>query len=140
MFDFITYNADKLQIFLLVCFRAAGVFVASPVIGNKSIPKMIRLGMAIMLAVIMIPVAEKTTLPEIESIWFLAGLGLKEMLVGFIIGFIFAILFIGIRMAGNIIGFQIGLMIASVMDRETNSQVSIVSEVWFILWFFWQWR
>ncbi len=133
MFEFLTYGTDKIQVLLLICFRAAGLFITAPIIGNKQVPPMIKVGIAIMLAVLMVPVASKTTLPQIDTTWMLAGMALKEMMVGFIIGLFFAILFIGIRMAGNIIGFQIGLMLASVLDPETNSQVSIVSEVWYML-------
>lgn len=133
MLDFLTFGTEKLEIFFLVIFRAAGLFIAAPVIGNKSIPPMIKIGLTIILAVILVPIAAQSELPQITSIWMMAGLAVKELMVGFIIGLFFALLFIGIRMSGNIIGFQIGLIIASVLDPETNSQVSLVSEMWYIL-------
>lgn len=132
MFEFLTYGTEKLQIFLLVIIRASGVFISAPILGNKSLPTMIKIGLAIILAIIMIPVASQTSIPQVDSVWMLAGMALKEMLVGFIIGLFFSLLFIGVRMAGNIIGFQIGLMIASVLDPDTNSQVSLASEFWYI--------
>jgi flagellar biosynthetic protein FliR len=45
----------------------------------------------------------------------------------------FTLLFIGIRIAGNIVGYQIGLMMANVMDPNTNSQYSMVSELYYLL-------
>lgn len=133
MLDFITFGAEKLQIFLLTSFRAAGLFIIAPVIGHKSIPPMIKAGLAIVLALIMIPFASGSELPEINSIWLLALLAGKEMLVGFIIGLVFTLLFIAIRMGGNIVGYQIGLIIANIFDPESNSNTSIVGEFWYII-------
>ncbi|MFH2036182.1 MAG: flagellar biosynthetic protein FliR [Candidatus Zixiibacteriota bacterium] len=133
MLDFLTFGTEKLQLFLLVSFRAAGLFIAAPIIGNNSVPQMVKVGLAIILAMIMVPVAGKSTILVVESVWVLAMLAFKEALVGFIIGLFFSLLFIGIRMAGNIIGFQIGLMIANIMDPETNSNVSLAGEFWFIV-------
>lgn len=133
MLEFITYGTDKLQVFLLVSFRAAGLFIVSPILGHKSIPPTIKVGLAMILAVILVPVVSETTNLEISSLWLLAGLAAKEMLVGFIIGLFFAFLFIAIRMSGNIAGYQMSLLIANIMDPESNSNVSLVGEFWYIL-------
>lgn len=133
MLDFITFGTAKLQTFLLISFRAAGLFILAPVIGHKSIPPLIRAGLAIILALVLVPVVSQTQLPEINSVWLLGMLAAKEMLIGVIIGLFFAMLFIAIRMGGNIVGYQIGLIIANIMDPETNSSTSVVGEFWYII-------
>jgi flagellar biosynthetic protein FliR len=133
MFEFITYGSEKLQIFMLISLRAAGMFIAAPVIGHRSIPVMIKAGLAIFFAIILIPMVSKMQLPEIDSLWVLGAIAIKEILVGFIIGLFFAILFNAVRMSGNIIGYQIGLLIAQIMDPEAGSNVSIVGEFLYIL-------
>ncbi len=133
MFDFVTYSADKLEIFLLVSFRAAGLFISAPILGHRTIPPVIKAGLAIMLAIILIPVASLTPAPQMDSIWILAIFAAKEMLVGFIIGFFFSLIFIGVQMAGNIVGYQIGLAIVNVLDPEAGTEVSIIGEFWFII-------
>ena len=94
---------------------------------------MVKVGLAITFAVILIPVVSKMQLPVIDSIWMLVAIAIKEMLIGFIIGLFFAILFNAVRMGGNIIGYQIGLLVAQVMDPETNSNVSMVGEFLYTL-------
>ncbi len=133
MLDFLNFTTEQIEIFLLISFRAAGLFIAAPVIGHQTIPVRIKAAFAILLAMVLIPVAGQQTLPQIDSIWLLAGLAVKEMMVGFIIGFFFALLFIGVRIGGNIIGYQIGLIIASLLDPETNSNESMVGEFMYIL-------
>ncbi len=133
MFEFVTYGAEKLQIFLMVTIRAAGMFVMAPVLGDKAIPPMIKAGFAILLAIVLIPVASRVALPPVDSIWQLVLFAIKEFLVGAIIGLFFTLLFVGVRMAGDIVGYQIGLMMANIMDPNTNSQHSLVSEFYYLL-------
>jgi flagellar biosynthetic protein FliR len=133
LFEFVTYSAAKLETFLLISFRAAGLFIIAPIIGHRLIPPIIKAGLAIILAIVLIPVASQASIPQIDSIWVLAGLAAKEMLVGFIIGFFFSILFTSVQMAGNLVGYQIGLAIVNVMDPDSGSEVSIIGEFWFIV-------
>ncbi len=133
MFEFVTYSAAKLEIFLLVMFRAAGLFISAPIIGHKNIPPMIKAGLAIILGIILIPVASQTQPEAVNSIWTLAFLAAKEMLIGFIIGFFFSILFMAVQMGGSIVGYQIGLSLASVIDPEMGTDVSLVGEFWYIV-------
>ncbi|MEW5924162.1 MAG: flagellar biosynthetic protein FliR [Candidatus Zixiibacteriota bacterium] len=133
MLDFLTFGTAKLQVFLLILFRSAGLFLISPIFGHRSIPVLIRAGLSILLAVILIPLVPADQMPVVESVWLLAALAVKEMLVGFIIGLLFSLLFVGVRIAGNIVGYQIGLIIANVFDPETNSQNSVIGEFWYVL-------
>jgi flagellar biosynthetic protein FliR len=94
---------------------------------------MVKIGLPITFAIILVPMVSQLKLPVIDSIWVLGALAIKEMLVGFIIGLFFAILFNAVRMGGNIIGYQIGLLIAQVMDPEANSSVSLVGEFLYVL-------
>ena len=133
MFEFLTYGTENLQTFLLILFRSAGLFLISPILGHRSIPVLIKVGLSIMLAIILIPVIGDAPVQEINSIWLLAMLAAKEMLIGFIIGLFFAILFIAVRIGGNVVGYQIGLIIANVFDPESNSQTSILGEFWYVI-------
>ena len=117
----------------MVSIRAAGMFVMAPVLGDKAIPPMIKAGFAILLAIVLIPVASQVTLPPVDSTWQLLLFAIKEFLVGAIIGLFFTLLFVGVRMAGDIVGYQIGLMMANIMDPNTNSQHSMVSEFYYLL-------
>lgn len=133
MLEFLTYGADKLQILLLISFRAGGLFLTAPILGHHSIPVTVKAGFAVTLAIVLMPLASQTPVPAVESIWLLAMLGAKEFLVGLIIGFLFSILFNGVRMGGGIVGFQQGLLMANVLDPEAGSQVSIVAEFWLVM-------
>ncbi|UCD17098.1 MAG: flagellar type III secretion system protein FliR [Candidatus Zixiibacteriota bacterium] len=133
MFEFITYGTEKLQTFLLVAFRAGGLFIMAPVFAHRTIPPLIKAGFAIMLAIMLVPVASRVPLPQITSVWQLTLFAAKEMLIGVIIGLFFSLLFFAVRITGNIVGYQVGLIMANIFDPNSNSQFSMVSEFYFVL-------
>ncbi len=133
MLEFLTYGADKLQTLLLITFRAGGLFLTAPILGHHSIPMTVRAGFAVVLAIVLIPFAAQTPVPAVASIWLLALLAAKELLIGLIIGFFFSLLFNGVRMGGGIVGFQMGLLMANVLDPEAGSQVSVIAEFWIVI-------
>ncbi len=93
MLEFLTYGADKLQILLLISFRAGGLFITAPILGHHSIPMTVKAGFAVVLAIVLIPLAAQAPMPAVESVWLLGLLAAKELLVGLIIGFFFSLLF-----------------------------------------------
>ncbi len=133
MLEFVTYSADKVQALALISFRAAGLFISAPILNSSAVPFMVKAGVALTLGIMLVPTVSQALPAPVDSIWLLAILAIKEILVGFIIGFFFSTLFYGIRMAGGIIGYQSGLMMAEIMDPESGSSETVVSEFWWIL-------
>ncbi|UCD62814.1 MAG: flagellar biosynthetic protein FliR [Candidatus Zixiibacteriota bacterium] len=134
MFDFINYGADKLILLLLVIIRTSGLFIMAPVIGDRGIPTLIKVGLVMLLALVLIPTMPGTeSFAQVTSVWQLAGLAFNELLVGFIIGLCFRLIFIGVLTAGSVIGYQIGFMFATMFDTNLSNQVSIIGRFWYVL-------
>jgi len=133
LLEFVNYTADKLQALLLIAFRAGGLFITAPLISRNNIPATVKAGLAVLMGILLVPAISLEGVPPMGSLWLLAALAAKELLIGLIIGFFFALLFYGIRMAGGIIGFQSGLMMAQVLDPDASEQTSVVSEFWVII-------
>ncbi len=134
LFEFINYSSDKIIIFFLIMVRTSGLFMMAPVLSDKGIPKLVKIGMIVMFGLLI-----TTTIPnpeifsEIKSTWQLAGLVFNEILIGFILGLIFRLIFYGVLFAGTIVGYQIGFMFAQVFDQSNQTQVSIIGRFWYIL-------
>jgi flagellar biosynthetic protein FliR len=132
LFDFVNFAAAKLQYFLLIMFRASGLFLMAPVLSHRSIPMMVKVGLVILLSVILLSALNPTDLPPVASLAELVTLVAKELLVGMAIGFVFALLMLGVEIAGDIISYQIGFTMASVIDPSTGQQVSTISQFWLL--------
>ncbi len=134
LFEFINYSSDKIIIFMMVMIRTSGLFIMAPVLSDKAIPKLVKMGMIIMFGLLITStIPNPEIFSEIKSTWQLAGLVFNEILIGFIIGLIFRLIFYGVLFAGTIVGYQIGFMFAQVFDQSNNTQVSIIGRFWYIL-------
>lgn len=133
MFDLITYGAPKIQIFLLILLRASGVFLIAPIFGHGAVPAPFKVALILLLTIVLMATIGDSVIPDVVSIPELAVLALKELLVGFMIGFVFALLFWGVEAAGSIAGYQMGLTIASVVDPSTNQEQSTIGQFWLLV-------
>ncbi len=134
MFDFINYGSDKLIIFLLILLRTSGLLIMAPVLGDRGIPNLIKVGLVCLLAMLLMPsLPGQDSLTQVTSLWQLAGLAFNELLVGFTIGLLFRLVFIGVLTAGSIIGYEIGFMFATIFDTNMSNQVSIIGRFWYVV-------
>lgn len=133
MLDLLNFGTTQIQLYILLMMRVGGIMLSAPIFSHRSIPRRFAISMSMGLAVILLPLMSTTPLPEAASIIDLVILCLKEILVGLFIGFVFSILFIGARLAGSIVGYQIGFSMVNVMDPNSPNPVSILGELWFLL-------
>ncbi len=133
MFDFMNYGADKMQAFLLVNFRMTGLLVAAPIFNRSAIPIMVRIGFAVVLAILLLPIAMQAPMPLATSMIDLTFIGVKELLVGVTLGLSLKFLFYAAEMAGSFVGFQSGLSVASIVDPLTQSRVNLLGSFWLLI-------
>ncbi len=133
MFDFITYGTAELQVFLMLLIRASGLLLTAPVLGHSQIPNKIKVGLVILFALVAMPSVPPESVPMAADLGTLAGMVLRELMVGILIGFFFRLLFKAAEMAGAITGFQIGLVIAQAFDPNADGQVAIIGRFWILM-------
>ena len=113
--------------FALVLLRVSAMMFTAPIISSDTVPRMVRVYLALITTLILFSVLPKYPFSgEINMGQFLL-FGSKEVLIGLMLGIIPKIFFATVDFAGTMIGFQMGLSIANVMDPQTHVQVSIIS-------------
>ena len=58
---------------------------------------------------------------------------LSELAIGLLMGFSVILLFSAVQFAGHVIGLQMGLAVANVIDPMSAGQISIIGEFYFLL-------
>lgn len=110
-----------LAAFLWPLSRILAMVATAPIFGNPSIPVKVKLGLAVMLTVLVMPVVEKS-LPQVDPA---SGIGLiillQQVLIGVAIGFVMRIVFVAVETAGELIGLQMGLGFAVFFDPHSRS-------------------
>ena len=101
--------------FSLALPRLLGVHLGLPMFSSAMIPGMARGGFIGSLAIFMIPLLNIQGQGEIDPS-FVVVLMLKELLLGFILGYLSGLMFWAAQAAGDLIAFQSGMSMASFFD------------------------
>jgi flagellar biosynthetic protein FliR len=121
--------ADRhLETFLLVFVRMSAMLVIAPVLGHMSIPVAHRAGLGLLLAVVLAPLIGPAATPARDMVALLLAIA-GEVVIGLAIGFVALMLVAAIEGAGELVGAQMGLSLASVFDPSTGSHPSIIAQM-----------
>ncbi|MAE69974.1 MAG: flagellar biosynthetic protein FliR [Gemmatimonadetes bacterium] len=118
--------------FILVFMRLATLLALAPFYGFKNVSVRVRIGLALLIALILTPVVDVPDLEESPLSQFVL-LGLKEIAIGGFLGFALSIVFAAAQFAGHIAGFQMGLAMANTVDPQGQVSLSVVGEFFYVL-------
>lgn len=114
--------------FIWPLLRILGLFASAPLFSESSINTRTKVGVAIAITLVVAP-----TLPPMPDLppssWAGLWLGIQQVLIGIALGFVMKLVFATVILAGNVIGFQMGLSFASFFDPSTGAQTSVVSRL-----------
>lgn len=103
--------------------RILAVFSVAPVFSSRSFPLRAKIGLAFLIAL-----AVQASLPDGPLVGVndkdVAGVVVQQVLVGVSIGFAVRLIFASMELAGEVVGFQMGLNFAAFFDPTVNSQSS----------------
>lgn len=107
--------------------RILGLLMVAPVFGHSSVPRRVKIGLGVFIALIVAP-----TLPPMPDVglgsWHGLSILIQQLLIGMAIGFIMRIVFAATEAAGEIIGLQMGLGFASFFDAQSAGQTIVLSQ------------
>lgn len=117
-----------LTLFLWPFARVAAFIMVCPLLGHSSVPNQVKIGMAVMLAVVMAP--SMPAMPDIP-IYSWAGVGIlvEQILIGLTLGFVIQIMFTVVQAAGEFVGLQMGLAFATFFSPDTGTNTMILSRL-----------
>ncbi len=120
-------------VFFIILVRVSTIVVTVPILGYQAIPTQVKAGLSLLLSLLLYPVIDQGNLRiPLELLPFMVMVA-NEVLIGLIIGFVMGIIFSGIRLAGAIIGMDMGFGIVNVIDPQTGVQVSIIGQFKYIV-------
>jgi flagellar biosynthetic protein FliR len=131
--DIVSISAPTVQAFLLALLRVGGFIAAAPALSHRSVPISVRIGLSLAIAWAIHPrILSQMPVESSHLVEFLV-LGAGEVLVGVIIGFVFALLFSGLQAAGELVGLQVGFGLANVYDYTAERQVGVLGQLELVL-------
>ena len=112
----------------MILVRTAVILAAMPLLGGRSVPKRIKVGLAALLSFLLMPVVSFTLAPNwLEPSNLVIALG-AELLVGVVLGFAMRLILAAVELAGSVMGFQVGFAMANVLDPVTQVQIPVFGQ------------
>lgn len=128
MFDLAAFSADSFWAFLQVFVRVSSLFVTAPVFGSQEIPPQAKIGLSGILSLVLLPIVKSTLGPSVPaSLYGMVGTLLGQALIGLLIGFVVSLIFVAVRVGGDLIDYQMGFTQAATFNPQFNETVSPIA-------------
>ncbi len=113
-------------------FRIAAVMTAAPVFANRAVPTRVRLGLAVGLTIVIVPVIP--SMPSVEPV-SAQGLAIaaQQVLIGLALGFSVRLVYVALEVGGQQIATLMGLGFAALVDPQNGIEVPVVSHFYILL-------
>jgi len=119
--------------FFLILIRVSIILFMFPIFSSRLIPVLAKAGLAFIITIILFPVINNKMVGFPDTLWGMVQLMITEFIIGMILGLLVQLFFEGIRMMGQLVGFQTGFAITNILDPQSGMQVSILSNMAYLV-------
>ena len=124
----------------MILFRLTGIFVLAPVLGSSTIPRVVKVFLAVGLSFAiwpmlwMDPQASGHLAEAVRGLdlWSLGLLAALELLIGYVIGYAASLPMVGMQLGGHMIDQQMGLSVAEQYNPEIDGNVGVTGQLLFM--------
>ncbi|EEQ05620.1 flagellar biosynthetic protein FliR [Yersinia bercovieri] len=107
--------------------RVLALITTAPVLSERQINRKVKVGLAVLITFLIAPALPPVNIPLVSSgaLWVAA----QQILIGVTIGLTMQFAFAAIRLAGEVIGLQMGLSFATFFDPSGGPNTSVLSRL-----------
>jgi flagellar biosynthesis protein FliR len=118
---------------IIIMTRVGPLLFLMPILGSRSVPVQVKVMFSLMTALVLVPVVpvSPTVLPQ--TLVGLIQFVLLEVVFGATLAIFVRLVFGAVETAGQMVGIQMGMGLANVINPEFGSQVSPIGQFWNIL-------
>ena len=128
MIDY-NFRYGDLEVFLLIFVRITSFIFVCPFFGGRQTPNLLKVGFGLLLSTLVFG-AVPYTAPSYNTLIGYTVIVMKEVTVGFLVGYAVQLCQLVINFAGQIVDMQIGLSMVNLFDPNTNEQVTITGQLY----------
>jgi flagellar biosynthetic protein FliR len=127
-------------VWLMILFRLTGIFVLAPVLGSSTVPRMVKVFLALGLSFAIWPMlwmdsdASRNLAASVQGLdmWSLGLLVALELLIGYVIGYAASLPLTGMQLGGHVVDQQMGLAAAQLFNPEFDDQTGVTGQLLFM--------
>jgi len=127
-------------VWLLILFRLTGIFVLAPVLGSSTVPRVVKVFLALGLSFAVWPMLWMDSEASVNlaaavrglDLWSLGLLVALELLIGYVIGYAASLPLVGMQLGGHMVDQQMGLAAAQLYNPEFDDQTGVTGQLLFM--------
>lgn len=119
--------------FLLVLARLTAAIVAAPIFGARNVPVHTKVGLAVVLALIVLPLSTRDLDAAPTNLLVFASMLGSEVIVGLAIGVGVLLVFQGLEMAASLVSLQMGLGMGQVFDPMSGAPTGTMEQFYRVI-------
>lgn len=124
---------DHYTLFLMAFARMAGMILFNPFLSRKSVPIICKMGISFFLAVLITGTLAGTNVTISGNIQFIL-FSVKELFIGFLVGFVMQ-LFLSVAMiAGDLTDIQLGVGMSKIYDPQSNVSMPVTGSIYNLIY------
>jgi flagellar biosynthesis protein FliR len=127
------WSIFQFQAFVLILMRVAPILFMMPVLSGATIPNLIKVGLAFMVTLILLPVVPMNPEGFPGGPYEFVLLGIGELILGFLLSFSVKLIFAGVQLAGELAAYQMGLAMANIMDPQSGMNSTLIAEFGYLI-------
>lgn len=131
--DILSIPYREFKAFFLILIRVSIIFQMLPFFNARVIPILAKAGLAFVITIVLFPVINTKMAEFPNTVFGMAQLILTEFIIGIILGLLVLVFFEGIRMMGQMVGFQTGFAITNIIDPQSGAQISILANMAYLV-------
>lgn len=121
-----------LAAFMWPLIRISSMIAAAPIFSSRQTPRRLRVGIALLLSFMLMPLIPPPPVVEVFSSEALL-IAAQQVLIGLAMGFVMQMVFGALVFGGQALAYSMGLGFASMMDPQNGVQVPVLSQYYIIL-------
>lgn len=127
------WTLEQLLVLTIIMIRVGALIFLMPVMASQGVPTQVKALSTVMISLLLSSVVKVSpaVLPT-TMVGYLVFV-VSEIGIGAILAFFARFVFAAMEMAGQMVGIQMGMGMAGVMDPQFGTQVSLVGQFWNIL-------
>ncbi|GAB7265917.1 hypothetical protein DZJ_24670 [Dickeya ananatis] len=105
--------------------RILALISTAPIFSERAITRRVKIGIGVLITIVIAPNIPHSSIPIFSAagVWML----FQQIVIGVMLGFTMQLAFAAIRLAGEIIGLQMGLSFATFFDPSGGPNMPVVS-------------
>jgi flagellar biosynthetic protein FliR len=118
----------QLQLLFLIFLRIGAIILTAPVFDSPTIPVLFKAGLAFAASLLLLSIVDLDPLSVQPGLLAFTVGAIGEVIMGLMIGLMVRMVFAGVVLAGQLVGYQMGLAMANIMDPTTSEQVPLLGQ------------